>query len=137
MPLKSLGEKVASEVQKHPLSFDLCIALAVLMISKLITDWSWTIAYSGLAFTVSLLFQVFRKSEVLDVNFSHLPDRVAKKVAKHDIFRTTSITQDLLTIIEKEDNLFLRVALDKVGELQTDLTKLSNMEYRAVGEEVY
>lgn len=119
------------------LAFDLIVALVILAISSRITEWKWTIVYSFMGFTIPLLFQLVYKFDELLSRYGRLPNSVARRVAKHDIFKTTSITQDLLSIMEKEDRLFIGIALDKVNELQTCLTKLRNMEHRAVGEEVF
>ncbi len=121
----------------HPLTFDLCIALIVLLASSRVTEWQWSVVYTLLAFMLPLLYQVFSRFEDLAIRMEELPDHAARNVTSHDIFRTLSITRDLLQIIEKDDRLFTEIARDRVSELKTELGKLKNLEHKAVGEEVF
>jgi len=86
---------------------------------------------------IPLLYQVFSKFEDLFDQIEKLPAHAANTVTRHDLFKTISITRDLLQIIEKEDHLFTEIARDRVSELQTELGKLKNLEHKAVGEEVF
>lgn len=109
-----------------PITIDIVVAVIVAVFSYSFSSLQWAITYTLLASAVTLMLH-------MHFRIGQLP----RRLTKHRVFKATTIAQDLMSILQREDPLFVKVALDKMREFQLVFTKLRNEEYTTLGDEVF
>lgn len=108
----------------RPLLYELAVAAVVAAVAFKVTSLEWTIAYTFLALTISLVIQVLVRVEGMGV-------------ASQDVFQASSMAHNLLRIRERRNRLFTSISEQGAMKLRILLRRLGNGEHVAEGDEVF